>query len=207
LKSITHFYHSTIYIILFRIYLVIFLVFVFSLFSLTSTSQNKTLTLRGLVLDFQTFSPLEDINIVNFSNGLGTSSNYLGQFSIPFRIGDTLLLSAVGYGRDWCTLTQKLISSSSEIRFFLTSDTILLPEVLVINRNYEQFKRQILAMTDIVDTASLFVPGIPRRIIGPPSEPTIMNPVTLIYQALSRKARNERRLERYRNIYKEKYSN
>ncbi|NEW80473.1 MAG: hypothetical protein GZ086_13845 [Gelidibacter sp.] len=84
-----------------------FLVFVYS----NSLAQKSTVKLEGTVRNDSTF--LQDINILNLTSNLGTSSDKNGNYTIYASLGDSILFSSIVYKERTIKISKNHVESKT----------------------------------------------------------------------------------------------
>ena len=75
-----------------------FTVFLFSIITSFVFAQNDSLvTIKGTVINNETKLPLSNVNVINATRVIGTSTSGSGTFEIATKLNDTLLFSYIGY--------------------------------------------------------------------------------------------------------------
>ena len=76
-----------------------FIVFLFSLFTISSFSQNDTIVtkLSGTVYHSETRLPMSNVHVINTTRVKGTTTDGYGAFEINAKVNDTLLVSYLGF--------------------------------------------------------------------------------------------------------------
>ena len=100
----------------------------FSFFIMTANSQNKSVTLKGFV-KYDTYN-IPNINILNKTTELGSSSNENGRFTIKVTKGDSLIFSSLVYKNRIIKITDTHLKSKS-ITVYLESDINQLEEIML----------------------------------------------------------------------------
>ncbi len=156
----------------------------FFLISVMSFGQRNYI--YGIVKDSITQESMIGVHIKNIDAGSLTSTNEEGKFKMPAKVGDTLVLSNVGYK----TLAWVADSSwfvKSEVVFFLPLNTIYLEEVVVGEfPEYERFKERVIN-TVVVDT-TFQVFGVPKVVMDPypqMEKSEYLNPVFVFFHPIS----------------------
>lgn len=142
--------------------------------------------------------PISDVFIRNINAGLITSSKESGAFKIPAKLGDSIVLSFIGYENATKIVDESWLESSSQ-EFVLSAKTTFLDEVTVTKfPEYQQFKDQILA-TDAGDTA-LQVFGVPRVVISKEdrlnASLAIRGPFSAVHNTFSKRAKEQKKLRK-----------
>ncbi len=100
------------------------------IFSVNSFAQSE-LDLKGKIVDFATYAPLESASIYVENSTIGTVSNVDGKFilSVPRELeNDTLVISSIGY-KSFRVLVSEFVNDED---IFLEEDIAALDEVLII---------------------------------------------------------------------------
>ena len=98
--------------------------------SLCSFAQERTMV-KGKIVKAGTISPLENVNIVNLSEVIGTSTNTKGEFEIGVKANDTLHLSYLGYKSIKVRVTNDWIKFGNSTTIEMTELALALEEVVV----------------------------------------------------------------------------
>ncbi|MDF9794792.1 hypothetical protein OKW21_000055 [Catalinimonas alkaloidigena] len=114
----------------------------------TAQAQGKSsvIQLSGLVLGEDSTSALAGANIYVPAAGRGTSTNQYGYFSLPVLAGDSVILSSIGYKKQYYLVPEDQ-KESLTIVVELQTDTTYLPGVVVFPFPTEEiFKEAVLAL-------------------------------------------------------------
>ena len=93
-------------------------------------SQEIT-TVKGAIINANNNTPLENVNIVNLTQVIGTSTNKKGEFSIDVKANDTLHFSYLGFKSLKIKVTNDWIKFGSATTIELTELALALEEVVV----------------------------------------------------------------------------
>lgn len=176
---------------------------VFVLLASMVFSQDSTLIFMGKIVEES--KPIYNVTIKNVSKITGTVTDFSGDFKILAQAGDKFIFSCIGYKSVHYTIPDTLENTSYRVLINMIPDTVYLKEAIVMPWpiNTTMLKE---AMLDRKREKEVIAPyaGF-RRIEGEPEEPepTIMNPLSFIYNKLSKKARQERKMQKYREILQE----
>lgn len=109
--------------------------------------QKRVIQLSGVILDSDTLkSMLPGVNVYVPKAGRGTNTNAMGFFSLPVLVGDSVVLSYVGYERQYYIVPDHP-SEYLTIVVQLQQDVTYLTEVLVTPFPTEEiFKEALLAL-------------------------------------------------------------
>lgn len=105
-----------------------FYLFLIVLSAYNGYAQKKEILLFGKVKSGN--EQMGGVNILNLNSRLGTSANDDGEFSIPVKINDTLLISSVQFERKKIVITQTLFKNE-QITFILLPALNKLDEVFL----------------------------------------------------------------------------
>jgi hypothetical protein len=109
--------------------------------------QKRVIQLSGIVLgQDSTQGGIPGVNVYVPKAGRGTSSNSLGFFSMPVLVGDSVIVSSVGYERQFYIVPNHP-SEFLTLIFELSEDVTYLKELLVTPFPTEEvFKEAVLAL-------------------------------------------------------------
>lgn len=129
---------------------IVFLVMVGGTFFITSATaqgQKRVIQLSGIVLgQDSTQGGIPGVNVYVPKAGRGTPTNNLGFFSMPVLVGDSVIISAVGYERQYYIVPNHP-SEFLTLIFELSEDVTYLKELLVTPFPTEEvFKEAVLAL-------------------------------------------------------------
>jgi hypothetical protein len=134
----------------------LFIPVLFVLLALGSTQVNaqgrqSTIMLSGLIIDGDESYGVSGVHIYVKGAGIGTTSNQVGYFGLPVMIGDTILISAVGYKQQQLVVP-KTGDAGMTILVDLQTKSTMLPLVEVFPfPTKELFKEAFLAL-ELPDT-------------------------------------------------------
>jgi hypothetical protein len=115
--------------------------------------KKRVIQLSGVVIEEDTVSgrALPGVHVYVPKAGRGTTTNGMGFFSMPVLENDEIIISAVGYNRQYFTVP----ANSGEyetIVVTMTEDTTFLPEVTIMSFPTEEvFKQAVLALNVPMD--------------------------------------------------------
>lgn len=121
-----------------------FLFFFFLLGGVVSAQEQVIPEIRfsGVVLDQETTLPIANVNC---RRGEYVSTTDLqGRFAMNTQIGDTILFTHIGFKPYEVIVPDTLTTGEYILAVFMSSDTLTLPEVVVVHRygeRYRQYKR------------------------------------------------------------------
>jgi len=145
--------------------------------------------------------PVSFAHVIDLSNRRGTSADYEGRFRIFTQPGDTLLFSAVGFQKATLAVPENLRSGTYPIKLVLQQDTIALPVAVITPwpESWEEFRQAFTALDIPNENASIEISDKALeqaiRDARPGGGIILPGPVSLLYDAFSREAKNRRRYE------------
>ncbi len=110
--------------------------------------KKRVIQLSGVVIgdDSTSVSGLPGVHIYVPKAGRGTTSNHVGFFSLPVLIGDSIVVSSVGFERQHFIVPEDAPEYQT-IVITMVSDATLLSEITVLDFPTEEvFKEAVLAM-------------------------------------------------------------
>jgi hypothetical protein len=164
--------------------------------------SQKQVVIKGKIVDFITFQPLENVCIHNISVGNMAFSNSNGDFAIMATKNDTLAITRVGYDIELCFLNDSIVNSKERITIKLIVRSLMLRNVTIYAmKPYPLFVKELTKPTphDKVD-----IPGTTltpeQRAEYSTTETTgnllrntpLASPFTFLYNKFSHKAKMDR---------------
>ncbi|MBS1508007.1 MAG: carboxypeptidase-like regulatory domain-containing protein [Bacteroidetes bacterium] len=119
----------------------------------SAQKRRRVIQLSGIVTD-TAGAFLPGVNFYVPKAGRGTSSLNNGFFSLPLLVGDTVLISSVGYKRQTYVVPDDAKEFTSVI-FEMHTDNIFLDNVVVTMPTEELFKEAILALNVPLDNTGI----------------------------------------------------
>jgi hypothetical protein len=117
----------------------------------TSAQQKRVIQLSGVVLGADSTSGLPGVHIYVPKAGRGTTTNGVGFFSMPVLVGDSIVISSVGYHRQHFIVPESAPEYQT-IVVPLVQDATYLNEVIIFDFPTEEvFKEAILALNVPMD--------------------------------------------------------
>ena len=108
--------------------------------------NQSIMQLTGLIVGGDSLYGIPGVHIYVPKAGRGTSTNYYGYFSLPTQVGDSIVISAIGYAKKEFVITYNEKNSISLI-IELKEDTTLLPLLEIFPYPTEElFKHAFLAL-------------------------------------------------------------
>jgi hypothetical protein len=107
---------------------------------------TQVIQLSGLVVAGDSSYGVPGVHLFIPNAGRGTTSNYIGYFSLPVLVGDSLVVRAMGY-KDRTYIIPKTFQNSHSMLIYLVEDTLILPAVEIFPWSTEKlFKEAFLAL-------------------------------------------------------------
>ncbi|HAI75653.1 MAG TPA: membrane receptor RagA [Microscillaceae bacterium] len=107
---------------------------------------TQTILLSGVILDANSNAPVPGVHLYIPGAGRGTSSGYDGYFTLPAFSGDSIVISAIGYQKQYYIMPRREPGVFSVV-IELKEDQIMLPIVEVFPYPTEEiFKEAFLAL-------------------------------------------------------------
>ena len=110
-----------------------------------SAQGKKVLQLSGIILGEDSVSGLPGVHVYVPKRQDGTTSNYLGFFSLPVLVGDSVVFSAVGYQKQSYIVPD--LGKQLTVVVELVTDVTMLDSVVILPFPTEEiFKEAVLAL-------------------------------------------------------------
>ncbi len=112
-------------------------------------AQNpiKVVQVSGLVVSGDSLYGVPGVAVYIPKSGRGTITNYVGYFSLPALLGDSILINSVGYKLRRYIVPDTLRSDKMSLIIELMADTVLMPAVEIFPWPTEQlFKEAFLSL-------------------------------------------------------------
>jgi len=114
-------------------------------------SQKRVVQLSGIILSSDSINPLPGAHIYIPKAGRGTTSNNTGFFSMPVLIGDSIVITSVGYKRRHYIVPETAPEFWTVI-VEMSEEVTRLPEVVIVPFPTEEvFKEAVLALNIPMD--------------------------------------------------------
>lgn len=158
---------------------------------------------EGVIIDSQTNGPIDNVNIVNLNQVIGTSTNSKGEFKLKAKVNDTLHLTYVGYKSIKVRVTNDWLKFGSS-KITLTELALALEEIVVnelqltgyleldikqvqVNTNY---RYSISGLSTGYEAGNNKSPNTISKVLG-----SIFNPLDFLYNTFSRKGNELKKLK------------
>ena len=176
-------------------YILILFLIVFS----ASFAQNEAIPLKGIVKNDSVV--LQDINIVNKTSKLGTSSNFKGEFIMYAKLGDSIQFSSINYTTRIVLVSINHIKNK-QITVFLEPGLNELKEIEITQKFRLDFGNLTLPKGAILDFDKADLKKAPNaRLLTDPTSPAgsntgnIFGIITLITDKIFEKSRQRKKEE------------
>lgn len=122
------------------------LVHLFSSFEAKAQEDKTVIQFSGVIIGEDSASGVPGVHIYVPKAGRGTTTNQYGYFSMPVLQGDSVIISAIGYHRQYYIIPDNK-GQSVTVGITITEDTTMLPLVEIFPfPTEESFKEAILSL-------------------------------------------------------------
>lgn len=182
----------------------IYLKIVLCVLSINLFSQESNVV-SGTILDSGTNLPLENVNIVNLNQVIGTTTNKEGKFEINAIVNDTLHFSFLGFKSIKVKVTNDWIKFGTSTNIELTEMALALEEVVVYEMKLTGYLEVDIKQVPINDNFRYSISGLSNigyeSSVRPNTAVTkalnaIFNPVDFLYQTFGREPNQLRKLKK-----------
>ncbi|PTX12225.1 carboxypeptidase-like protein [Pontibacter mucosus] len=167
--------------------------------SLPAVAQ-KSIRISGTVLQPDRKTPIPGATIVKINTNMGVVSDEEGKFLIDVAQTDTLMIRALGY-KPLLYLPKTLPVSELRVNIVLQEDSVMLGEVEVTSRPSQEMIDRALRNMKREQTSQTknpnFIPGLEPPPPAPAAPPTILSPMSLLYDIFSSEGKQKRALQEY----------
>ena len=172
--------------------------------SINLFSQESNV-ISGTILDSGTNLPLENVNIVNLNQVIGTTTNKEGKFEINAIVNDTLHFSFLGFKSIKVKVTNDWIKFGTNTTIELTEMALALEEVVVYEMKLTGYLEVDIKQVPINDNFRYSISGLSNvgyeSSVRPNTAVTkalnaIFNPVDFLYQTFGREPNQLRKLKK-----------
>lgn len=179
----------------------VFLIFAFVFQALNA--QDIEINLNGKIVNGS--SPLYNVSVVNLTKGTGTVSDVYGDFNLKVKPGDQISFSSISYKSINYTIPLDITDLNFRVLVNLVEDTVYLKEAVVVPwpQNRTMLKEAMLDQRKEKEQISPFAGFIELEGDPEPVAPSLMNPLSFIYSKFNKKARQQKKMEKYRKILQE----
>lgn len=179
-----------------------FCILLLSLMSLGTLAQDQENTMvKGIVQNDADDKPLENVNIVNLNQVIGTVSRIDGSFEIPAKVNDTLYFSYLGFKSLRVRVTNDLLRFG-EIKVKMTELGIALEEVVLRPVELTGYLEIDAKIIPVYDDYRYAISGLNTGYEGGSQQPgavnnvlsAIFNPADFLYNVFGKRPRQMSKL-------------
>lgn len=174
------------------------LIFGLLLASIAPALAQRSIRVSGTVLESDKSTPIPGAGIIRYGTTQGVVSDEEGKFLIDIDQRDTLLIRAVGF-KPLLYLPRNLPVSELRVNIVLQADSVMLGEVEITSRPSEEMIQRALRNMKKEDPEYVKRPGYrPELEPGPPPPPvapTVMSPISLLYDMFSKEGKQNQKLQ------------
>lgn len=195
----------------------ILLLFTIVLITANSFAQDER-TVKGTVMNDADDDLLENVNIVNLNQVIGTTTNEKGEFAIKAAVNDTLYFSYLGFKSLRVRVTNDWMKFG-EIKVKMTELGIALEEVVVRPVQLTGYVEIDTKLIPVYDNYRYRIAGLNSGYEGGSSQPgavskvlsSIFNPADFLYNVFGKQPKQMRKLKQMkeddeiRNLLQSKY--
>lgn len=188
----------------------------FLMISFLSWAQDNTI--KGIVMNDANDKPMENVNIVNLNQVIGTVSGEEGEFSIRASVNDTLFFSYLGFKSIRVRVTNDWLQFG-EVKVKMTELGIALEEVVVRPIQLTGYVEIDAKLIPIYDNYRYRISGIGSGYEGGSTQPgaiskvlgSIFNPADFLYNVFGKQPQQMKKLrqmkedDEIRNLLQSKY--
>ncbi len=174
--------------------------------------------INGVVLNDATDNPLENVNIVNLNQVIGTTSDKEGKFALRAAVNDTLYFSYLGFKSIRVRVTNDWMKFG-EVKVKMTELGIALEEVVVRPVELTGYVEVDAKLIPIYDDYRYRIAGLGGGYEGGQSQPgavskvlsSIFNPADFLYNVFGKRPKQMRKLrkmkedDQIRNLLQSKF--
>ena len=184
-----------------RIALLIFVLISFISFSQEGKEKIQEGVFKAVVVNAQSGIFMESVHIINLNKVIGTITNQKGKFSIAAAVNDTLYFTFLGFKPQKIRVTGDLLKFNNT-KIALTELAYALEEVIVRPYKLTGFLEIDVKNLPINDSYQYSISGLQTAYEAGNKNPSavtkvlgaILNPVDLLHNLFSKKARQMRKL-------------
>lgn len=174
------------------------------LFVTTYVIAQDDTTVLGKIVIAGTDTPLENVNIVNLNQVIGTATDTNGEFEIRAIVNDTLHLSYLGYKSLRVRVTNDWVNFQNSTVIEMTELALALEEVVVNQLKLTGYLEVDIHQVPLVNNNRYSISGLPttgyegkprpgpiNRVLG-----AIFNPADFLYKMFGKKPQEMRKLRK-----------
>jgi hypothetical protein len=168
-----------------------------------STAVKSDSTVKGIIIDATSKQPLENVNIVNLNQVIGTATNAKGEFELRARANDTLHLSYLGFKSIKVKVTNDWVDRIDKSTITLTELALALEEVVVTGLQLTGYLEVDIKQVKINNNYRYSISGLSNGYEAGKKQPSavtkvlgsIFNPLDFLYNTFSKKGKELRKLK------------
>ena len=139
----------------------LFLLFTFIVASVIGIAQEQG-SVKGKIVRAGRLSPLENVNIVNLSQVIGTATNSKGEFEIKAKVNDTLHLSYLGYKSLKIRVTSDWLKFANSTTIEMTELALALEKVVVTQLKLTGYLEIDIKQVPLTKNIRYSISGLPN---------------------------------------------
>ncbi len=187
-----------------------FIVLLFVALSFKGFSQEQleadtnTYVLEGRIVDRESMKSMYLVHIMNMDREIGTISRVDGRFGIFAKIGDTIIMSSVGYEKKKVVVSKDILDYKNGVLVPMILHPLELEEVVVKGKTFARFREEFVALkVEPIKIDEFILKNIQEEIklIKPATAQLYKGPISFLYERFNKSARLARALERNRKKY------
>lgn len=172
--------------------------------SIDSTAVKAESTVKGIIIDATSRQPLENVNIVNLNQVIGTATNDKGEFELRAQANDTLHLSYLGFKSIKVKVTNDWVDQIEKSTITLTELALALEEVVVTGLKLTGYLEVDIKQVNINTNYRYSISGLSNGYEAGKKQPSavtkvlgsIFNPLDFLYNTFSSKGKELRKLKK-----------
>jgi len=172
--------------------------------SIDSSAVKAESTVKGIIIDATSRQPLENVNIVNLNQVIGTATNDKGEFELRAQANDTLHLSYLGFKSIKVKVTNDWIDQIEKSTITLTELALALEEVVVTGLKLTGYLEVDIKQVNINTNYRYSISGLSNGYEAGKKQPSavtkvlgsIFNPLDFLYNTFSNKGKELRKLKK-----------
>ncbi|RLD29472.1 MAG: carboxypeptidase-like regulatory domain-containing protein [Bacteroidetes bacterium] len=119
-------------------------------------------SVKGKIVRAGSFSPLENVNIVNLSQVIGTATNNKGEFKIRAKVNDTLHFSYLGFKSIKVRVTSDWIKFGLSTTIEMTELALALEKIVITQLKLTGYLEIDIKQVPIVKNVRYSISGLPN---------------------------------------------
>jgi len=169
-----------------------------------STAVILDSTVKGVIIDATSKRPLENVNIVNLTQVIGTATNAKGEFELRAQANDTLHLSYLGFKSVKLKVTNDWVNKIEKSTITLTELALALEEVVVTELKLTGYLEVDIKQVNVNNNYRYSISGLSNGYEAGKKQPSaltkvlgsIFNPLDFLYNIFGKKGKELRKLKK-----------